>query len=418
VTNTDPEATIGILTALAIECAAVRATVTDLRRIPVSGDPNQYFTATLPSADPSHPHGLIITVLPQDGTRSASAVCSGMIRSFPSIRCIVTCGIAGGVPVPTVPHRHVRLGDIVVATRGIVDYSHVRTIDGADEVRRQVQGLSSDLSRAAIELQIKEYGGQRPWEAFLDTDKAFLRSYKRPPDAHDVVYRDGEPVAHPARRRSGHPRGLPKVHYAAIASGDRLLRDEALRDTIASRYGVAAIEMEASGVAVAAELHSRHWFVVRGVSDYCDNVGKNDLWHPNASLAAAAYVRALLAECNPLWTDGAAGTATAAMALPAGTGAAVATRPNPHVLLHIADVLLDIPAVHDDHRRAMLVRLVETELDTAIRGGPGPVLDVLDLLTTCFDHPGGVATLLTAIRRVAGDSRPVDRAEEALRPFR
>jgi len=40
--------------------------------------------------------------------------------------------------------------------------------------------------------------------------------------------------------------------------------------------------------------------VVRGVVDYCEDAGKNDTWHHYSSLAAAAYVRALLEQCVPL----------------------------------------------------------------------------------------------------------------------
>jgi len=41
------------------------------------------------------------------------------------------------------------------------------------------------------------------------------------------------------------------------------------------------------------------WFMVRGVVDYCENIGKNDLWHMHSSYAMAAYVRALMAACRP-----------------------------------------------------------------------------------------------------------------------
>src|SRR5262249_59749362 len=58
-------------------------------------------------------------------------------------------------------------------------------------------------------------------------------------------------------------------------------------------------EMEGWGVAVGADLHDRHWCVVRGVADYCDDRTKNDLWHRYASLTAAAYTRSLLEACHP-----------------------------------------------------------------------------------------------------------------------
>jgi nucleoside phosphorylase len=98
--------------------------------------------------------------------------------------------------------------------------------------------------------------------------------------------------------------GRPKVHYAAIGSADVLLRDEVRRDEvrrdeIAATHQIMAVEMEGSGVAAGSALHGVQWFVVRGVVDYCENPGKNDVWHAHSSLAAAAYVRALLARCHP-----------------------------------------------------------------------------------------------------------------------
>ncbi len=78
------------------------------------------------------------------------------------------------------------------------------------------------------------------------------------------------------------------------------MRDVVMRDKLARRHNVRAVEMESSGIAVSAALRATHWFVVRGIADYCDNAGKDDRWHAYAALAAAAYVRALLAECHPL----------------------------------------------------------------------------------------------------------------------
>jgi nucleoside phosphorylase len=407
---TQGEYTIAIITALAIECAAMRAVVNDLHRVRAAGDPNQYFAATLPSADPDQPHQLLITVLPQDGTRTASAVSADLIRSFPSVRCLIMCGIAGGVPSVTAPDRHVRLGDIVVATKGIVDYGHVRTVDGTDQVRRHAQGLSSDLVRAALELQIRAYGGEYPWETWLDTNTGKFRPYARPADESDVVYRDGEPVAHPARKRSGHRRGKPRVHYSTIASGDRLLRDEDLRDRIAEEHRVSAIEMEASGVAVGVDLHSRHWFMVRGIADYCDNVGKNDLWHPCASLAAAAYVRAMLAECYPLAPFVPNGPVPQPAAVPLD-------RPSFHDLLDLARTLLDIPAVADEAQRNTIVDLLPDGIQRALHREQTPEMDVLEILTTCFDHYGGLRALLAALVETAGDTQPVRRAEQAFNHY-
>ena len=51
--------------------------------------------------------------------------------------------------------------------------------------------------------------------------------------------------------------------------------------------------MEGSGVADATWEAEIGYYVVRGISDYCDG-HKNDIWHNYAALAAAAYTRALI----------------------------------------------------------------------------------------------------------------------------
>ena len=95
---------------------------------------------------------------------------------------------------------------------------------------------------------------------------------------------------------------MPSVHFGAIGSAERLLRDAARRDELARRYGIKGVEMEGSGLAVGASLRGVPWFVVRGVSDYCDKL-KDDTWREYASLTSAAFVAVLLRHCRPLGAD-------------------------------------------------------------------------------------------------------------------
>ena len=66
------------------------------------------------------------------------------------------------------------------------------------------------------------------------------------------------------------------------------------------RFGVRAVEMEASGLQNAAWAQGRDAFVVRGICDYCDN-HKNDTWQNYAALVAAAYARALVEAMPSEW---------------------------------------------------------------------------------------------------------------------
>lgn len=295
------QVTIGVLAALPVEGVAMAKLIDRVRIQDFPGDPNTYRVGSLPSRDPSRPHGIALAVLPRDGTRSAANVCTNLLRTFPNVRSVIMMGIAGGVPRLDKPSVHVRLGDIVVANAGIVDYGHVRQINGVRKPRRSDGFISTPLVQAANELQMSELEGNRPWEFYLDPGRCeYAREYPRPDEQTDRLFVRGIQVDHPDRAVSGHPVGMPKIHYGAVGSADVLMRDEDERDRLATEFNdLLAVEMEGSGIAASTAGHDVSWFMVRGVVDYCETAGKNDLWHKHSSYATAAYVRALAAACRP-----------------------------------------------------------------------------------------------------------------------
>jgi nucleoside phosphorylase len=294
------EVTIGILAALPIEGAAMESLIDDARLFSFADDPHNYRVGSMPSNDPGRPHRVAMVVLSQDGTRHAAATCADLLRTFPCVRCVVMTGIAGGIPSVTEPDKHVRLGDVVVATQ-IVDYGAYRQEPRGRRSRRPPEGLiSSRLRRAAVELQLAAAQGHRPWERWLDPEHTPAAGhFRRPPDETDVLLVRGIRVEHPDRSLSAHPAGRPKIHYGAVGSADVLMRDELTRDDLTEEHGgLVAVEMEASGIAAGTAEHELSWFMVRGIADYSAN-GKNDIWHGYASYAAAAYLRALLERAQP-----------------------------------------------------------------------------------------------------------------------
>jgi nucleoside phosphorylase len=294
------EVTIGILAALPVEGAAMASLIEDARLFSFAEDPHDYRVGSLPSNDPERPHRVAMAVLSHDGTRHAAASCADLLRTFPCVRCVVMIGIAGGIPSVTEPDKHVRLGDVVVATQ-IVDYGAYRQEPRGRRSRRPPEGLiSSRLRRAMIELQVAAAQGHRPWEQWLDPAQTPAAGhFRRPPDETDVLLVRGIRVEHPDRSLSGHPAETPKVHYGAVGSADVLMRDELTRDDLTEEHGgLVAVEMEASGIAAGTAEHDLSWFMVRGIADYSAS-GKNDIWHGYASYAAAAYLRALLERAQP-----------------------------------------------------------------------------------------------------------------------
>jgi nucleoside phosphorylase len=418
--------TIGIVTALPVEGAAVRHLVDDLQPARGIDDPNHYHCGWLPSADAGRPHRIVTTVLPHDGTRNASAICTDLLRSFHTVRCVVICGIAGGIPAAQTPERHVRLGDVVVATEGVVDYGHVWRTDGTDELRRPVAGMSVDLLRAARELQLGERLGRRPWEQWL---AAPPNGFHRPHAARDVLTLGGLTARHPDRRLSGHPTGMPRIHYASVGSADQLVRDELWRNELAGRYHIRAIEMESSGIAAGSALHGAQWFVVRGIADYCD-AAKNDLWHPYASLVAAAYLRALLAECPNLAPAASSATVGLPASGPTDTDP-LETHPlgtyplethhdrNERIavdgLRAIVETFQTIPLFREDLQRQAFLSQLPDEIRTAVPYHTNGRLHIIAAVRACERFPSGRDAFLQALRLSLPErSGDLERAERVV----
>jgi nucleoside phosphorylase len=300
----DTPPTIGVLTATPWEFAAMRALLDrrgeDDPDVP-RDDPAHYVLGSQPSRRRGTAHRVVLTQLGRSGTDAAANGCTNLLRSFPSVKLVFMVGTAAGIPNLAQPERHVRLGDIVVATQGVVDYDHVRVNGDGVQPRRQFPSPSPRLVRCADRLKADELSGEYPWERWLaGAAPANLNGYARPRPGTDVLHdHDGTRLKHPQRNRSGHRAGLPKVHYGLIGSANRSLRDAAVRDQVATRHGFLALDMESAGVGASCFLNDREWFVVRGVSDYADH-HRNEVWRHYASLAAACYVRALLAECLPV----------------------------------------------------------------------------------------------------------------------
>jgi nucleoside phosphorylase len=292
--------TIGVIAALPVEGAAMGALISDPQPVRIDGDPNDYRVGYLDSVEPGRPHRVVLTTMTEDNTRNAAMVCTDMLRTFPRIRCVILTGVAGGVPSPTRPEHHVRLGDVVVAVDGIVDYGHVRQGEGLPKPRRPVSGISMDMIRAVRRLQQRSYLEDLPaWARLLmPAQDQPMAVFARPPASADQLYVGDTLVEHPPLNESGHAEGCPKIHYGKIGCADVLIVNEEVRDELATRHGVLAFEMEAAGIAVGVAGRGVSWFMVRGIVDYC-NGHKNDRWHPYASLSAAGCVRALLAECRP-----------------------------------------------------------------------------------------------------------------------
>jgi nucleoside phosphorylase len=385
------DVTIGIVTALWNESAAVRKFVDHAERLHFDEDPNEYWVGFLGSSDNARPHRVAVVQLPEDNTRNAAATCIELLRTFQGIRCVLMVGIAGGIPAVEQPERHVRLGDVVVAVEGIVDYGHIRQADGVDVLRRPVEGMSLDLKRAVDELRQRELEDRsRSWAQPTSGPGRPLAAFSRPPARTDQLTVGGRRIEHPDPALTGHRPGRPKAHYGMIGSGDVLVRDAQRRDELAARYGILAVEMEGAGIAAAARQRGVPWFVVRGISDYCDGE-KSDHWQRYAALMAASYTRTLLSVFRPYPSWSAA----------PGSGV-LALVPDPER----DDIIRALSQVPDLDPRAMwhsaagsLARMPDQPLHTI-----GEVFDHLATLNADDGLPPAVA-LLEEAAALAGESQ-------------
>jgi nucleoside phosphorylase len=301
-----PVPVFGIITALPEEFAAMRALIDGPERVNIPGDRADYVLGTAPSLDPARPHRVVVSLLGATGNSAAAESCANLIRSFESVSCVLMVGIAAGIPAPRRPEQHVRLGDIVVATAGIVDYDHIDDKAGGPVLREPFPQPSPLLVRRARWLQAEEKSGIRPWEQWIQRGESALPGFARPPADTDLVYASDQatrPAQHPDMTLSGHRAGWPKVHYGPIGSADRSLRNARRRDQLTGRHGLRAIEMEGAGIGKASFAGGLEWLVVRGISDYGDR-RVTRRWRNYACLVAAAYTRALLAECPPVAARG------------------------------------------------------------------------------------------------------------------
>ncbi|KAL4778002.1 nucleoside phosphorylase domain-containing protein [Aspergillus varians] len=207
-------------------------------------------------------HNVVVACLPSGvyGKVSASTVVSQMLSTFPEIRFGLMVGIGGGVPSIGVD---IRLGDVVISkpmlrSGGVVQYDYGKALrDGKFHKQQYI----------------------RPSDDWL-----FRATYDHPDETQDCsTCEQNQLVARDPRENN-----TPDFHYGLIASGDQVMKDAKIRDSIAQELDVLCFEMEAAGF-----MDQLQPLVIRGICDYCDS-HKNKKWQGYAALAAAAYAKVFL----------------------------------------------------------------------------------------------------------------------------
>ena len=323
--------TVGWVCALPKEQTAAIAML-DRRHSDLPKPPNDHNAYTLGSIGK---HNVVLACLPKGrvGNSSSATVATRMISTFPSIKFGLMVGIGGGIP------PKVRLGDVVVSTPmdgfpGVVQWDFGKAEQGGSFKRTgSLNNPPSALLAALTKLESEHEmdGPKIPQylEALKEKWPRLAQKYTRSDSLEDVLFKpeyghiskstvdrgsiadndserssDGEDVDEGERscrfcdmtkvvKRK--PRGM-LVHYGLIASGNQVIKDATLRDTLSKRLGgnVLCVEMEAAGL-----MNDFPCIVVRGICDYADS-HKNKDWQEHAAAVAAAFAKELLSVVPPL----------------------------------------------------------------------------------------------------------------------
>lgn len=289
--------TVGVITALPIESLAVTLALGCRRIGYMNGDPNRYSFAEVPVEDGAQTVKVIVAHMPRQSNNQASSVATNLFRTFSTVRDVIFCGIACGIPNPHKADSDVRLGDILVSDRrGIVQTDAVAIKDGENEDRSILPPPSRRLLNAVRDLEVDILADTRRLLERIGIIVGANEHLTMPSRDTDILL-DGEGTRVPVRNIEG---GVdrPRVFYGAIGSSNALIRDHKLRDELGKRFSLIGLEMEGAGTAEAGWSDSRGYLVIRGVSDYGDNRTKNDLWHGYAAAAASGYLRELIARVS------------------------------------------------------------------------------------------------------------------------
>ncbi|TDZ12937.1 hypothetical protein C8035_v000157 [Colletotrichum spinosum] len=285
--------TIGWICAVDIEFSAAVALLDEDHGRPKWIAPHDNNTYILGATEG---HNVVIAVLPnrEYGTTAAATVARDMVSSFPNIRVGLMVGIGGGAPSPT---QDIRLGDVVVGTRGdgksgVIQYDYGKALESAAFVRTGHLNQPPQTLLTAVAVlkglhQVQRHRLRDVVDKVLE-EKDLGDVFFCPPASSDRLYVSGfvhqdangqcvdvcgdNPSNVIPRRARGRTRGnekdevVPKIHYGLIASGNSVIKHAVLRDGLVKDEGVLCFEMEAAGL-----MNHFPCLVIRGICDYSDS---------------------------------------------------------------------------------------------------------------------------------------------------
>lgn len=251
-------------------------------------------------------HNVVIVCLPAGliGNNPAAAVATQMRATFKSMRFGLMVGIGGGIPT----EKDIRLGDVVVSLPhqgygGVVQYDFGKATPSGFQRTGFLNSPPVMLLNAVNKLRANQRRRKSRFSEHISKLRhipEFTREAAGPDILFEATYNHaGGPTCKscsPDKQVDRHPRSdqEPMVHYGTIASGNRVIKHAAERDTVSKEFGgVFCFEMEAAGL-----MNSFPCLVIRGICDYADS-HKNKKWQAYAAGTAAAYAKEVLSMIPP-----------------------------------------------------------------------------------------------------------------------
>ncbi|KAI0883149.1 ankyrin repeat protein [Annulohypoxylon maeteangense] len=282
--------TVGWISALPKEQTAAMAMLDQIHP-DLENPPNDHNAYTLGSIGE---HNIVVACLPKGkiGTNSAAIVATRMVDTFPSIKFGLMVGIGGGIP------PKVRLGDVVVSSPvdeypGVVQWDLGKAEkDGKFKRTGALNNPPSALLAALTKLESNHEISESKIPQYLnEVEKKWPKLAPRYTSFNSLK----DPLLVPRHCEDQNPRDV-RVHYGLVASGNQVIKDGELRDSLNNSFGgnILCVEMEAAGL-----INDFPCIVIRGICDYADS-RKNKDWQEYAAMIAAGYAKELLGYVRPV----------------------------------------------------------------------------------------------------------------------
>merc|ERR1719510_653466 len=323
--------TIAVITAQYFEKMAVDAMMTNKQtfmRYATVGEANVYTLGDIGN------HRVVSTKLPMSGSSGNALIATGstttrLLGTFQCVEYVFLVGVAGAVPHYTDFDKHVRLGDVVMASppdhgqRFIYQFCESVQEKSNGEIQFETKSWCPvDLAIQDIQSGLSDkFQAEFPWiehynhglEALCEghdvedcTDGlGFVdQGWLRPDSETDKLYMsmgggDVIEVGHPTPcdgKLDPRLNGNPVLHTGPIASGRPVALDDQLRQEYAARNGILAFDSDLDAVVESIYGNRKDQYtLIRGMADYKDGTRRKE-WQQYAALMAAAVLKTVIQE--------------------------------------------------------------------------------------------------------------------------